>query len=108
PARAAGDREILLQRFVSLLQGQGAETMRGSSPEEAVRAIAGTLPRYGLPPGLRLGADPLLAALPCRVAPGLLLRHGRAEATDKAGLSRAIAGAAESGTLFLVSGADNP
>ena len=108
PARATGDREILLQRFASMLQGQGAETMRVSSPEEAVLAIAGTLPRYGLPPEIRLGADPLLAALPWQATPGLLLRHGRAEPTDKAGLSRAIAGAAESGTLFLVSGADNP
>jgi L-lactate dehydrogenase complex protein LldG len=108
PARAGGDREILLQRFVSLLQGQGAETMRVSSAEEAVRAIAGTLSQNGLPPELRLGADPSLAALPWQAAPDLLLRHGKAEPTDKAGLSRAIAGAAESGTLFLVSGADNP
>ena len=34
--------------------------------------------------------------------------YGRAEPSDKACLSRAIVAAAETGTLFLVSGADNP
>jgi hypothetical protein len=54
---------------------------------------------------LRMGSDPLLTALPWEAAPRLELRFGRAEARDRAALSRAVAAAAETGTLFLVSGA---
>jgi L-lactate dehydrogenase complex protein LldG len=40
--------------------------------------------------------------------PVLERRFGAAEAEDVASLSRAVAAAAETGTLFLVSGPDNP
>jgi L-lactate dehydrogenase complex protein LldG len=108
PARARGDRETLLQLFATTLAKQGADVVRAKTPEDAVKAIAADLGKHGLPGLLRMGSDPLLTALPWEAAPRLELRFGRAEARDRAALSRAVAAAAETGTLFLVSGADNP
>ncbi len=75
---------------------------------EAVGAIASYLGTCNLPPRLRLGADPVLAGLPWREAWDIERDFGPAEPGDRASLSRAAAAAAETGTLFLVSGADNP
>jgi L-lactate dehydrogenase complex protein LldG len=108
PARAHGDREKLLRVFTDMMKGQGAEVVRAASPEETVQAIADDLRAHNLPAVLRTGADPLLAALPWNAVPSIELRHGKADAGDQAGLSRAVVAAAETGTLFLVSGGDNP
>jgi L-lactate dehydrogenase complex protein LldG len=108
PARAQQPLEASIALLGEMLTGQGAEVTRASTPEDAVRDIADGIRTHGLPPLLRMGADPLLGALPWDVAPELARRSGPAVAEDQAGLSRAVAGAAETGTLFLVSGADNP
>jgi len=108
PARARGDRETLIETMTAMLQSQGAEITRIGMPEDAIRVIAEDLSAHGLPPDLRLGADPVLLALPWSTAPGLRLRIGRAEPQDRAGLSRAVTAAAETGTMVLTSGADNP
>ena len=70
-------------------------------------AIAAQLRENDLPPRVRLGADPHVRR-PAGRACGLEILHGPAEPSDPVGLSHAIAGAAETGTLFLVSGAENP
>ncbi len=69
--------------------------------------IADFLRAKNLPPRLRKGADPYLAALPWAPA-ALILDEGRAQAEDRVGLSHAFAAIAETGTLALVSGPDNP
>jgi L-lactate dehydrogenase complex protein LldG len=108
PARAREDRETLIQVFTAALSSQGADVVRAATPEDAVKAIAGAIAAHDLPASLRTGSDPILAALPWKAAPSLKVAVGRAEAEDKAALSRAVAAAAETGTLFLASGADNP
>jgi L-lactate dehydrogenase complex protein LldG len=75
---------------------------------EAVAALASYLGTCNLPPRLRLGADTALAKLPWREAWDIELAFGPAEASDRASLSRAVAAAAETGTLFLASGPNNP
>jgi L-lactate dehydrogenase complex protein LldG len=108
PARARADHETLLQLMTAMLGSQNAEVTRASTPEEAVRAIADDLGAHDLPLAFRMGSDPVLAALPWDTAPALQRRIGRAEPHDRAALSRAVTAAAETGTLVLVSGADNP
>jgi L-lactate dehydrogenase complex protein LldG len=108
PARARVDHEALLDLMTTMLTSQGAEVTRAATPEDAVRAIVDGLNAHDLPSVLRLGNDPLLAALPWNTAPALERRIGRAEPDDRAALSRAISAAAETGTLVLVSGAENP
>jgi len=91
-----------------------AEAERVFATVEAVAAaadiparIAEFLRAKNLPPRLRKGSDPYLAALPWD-ATTLTVENGRAQATDRVGLAHAFAGIAETGTLALMSGRDNP
>jgi L-lactate dehydrogenase complex protein LldG len=108
PARAklSGAEHVAL--VMDMLAKQGADVRRVGTPKEAVGAIASYLGTCNLPPRLRMGADPVLAALPWREAWDIERSFGGAEAGDRASLSRAVAAAAETGTLFLISGRDNP
>jgi L-lactate dehydrogenase complex protein LldG len=108
PARARAGREALLELMTTMLTAQGAEVARVHSPEDAVRAIANDLSSNGLPSRLRMGADAQLAALPWEVASELERVFGPADGADRVALSRAVIAAAETGTLLLVSGTDNP
>ena len=108
PARALAGREALLELMTAMLAAQGAEVTPAATPEDAVRAIAADLREHRLPPRLRMGGDAQLAALPWEVAPELERVFGPADGADRASLSRAVVAAAETGTLVLVSGADNP
>lgn len=108
PARATrggGERVALL---TDMLTKQGADVSRVATPKEAVGAIASYLGTCNLPPRLRMGADPVLAALPWREAWDIERLFGQADPSDRATLSRAAVAAAETGTLFLASGPDNP
>jgi L-lactate dehydrogenase complex protein LldG len=108
PARAKTDHENAIALFTDMLRKQGADVRRVASGKEAVEAIASYLGTCNLPPRLRMGKDPVLAALPWREAWDIERDFGSAEPADGASLSRAVVAAAETGTLFLVSGQDNP
>ena len=108
PARAHASREALIELMTTMLAAQGAEVTRAATPGDAVRAVAEDLRNHNLPSRLRVGGDAQLAALPWDVMPGVELVFGPANGEDRAGLSRAVAAAAETGSLVLVSGADNP
>jgi L-lactate dehydrogenase complex protein LldG len=108
PAQALLSPAGCVSQLAEMLTKQAAEVARVATPEDAVHAIASYLSSNNLPPQLRIGADLSLAALPWKAAWDISRVYGRAEPSDKACLSRAIVAAAETGTLFLVSGADNP
>ncbi len=108
PAQALLSPAGCVSQLAEMLTKQAAEVARVATPEDAVHAIASYLSSNNLPPRLRIGADLRLAALPWKAAWDISRVYGRAEPSDKACLSRAIVAAAETGTLFLVSGADNP
>jgi L-lactate dehydrogenase complex protein LldG len=108
PARSLGNREAGLALFSGMLASQGAEVTRVRDPEGVVKAIAAYLAKHELPSELRLSEEPVLVTLPWLLAPKLTQTYGEPSASDAIGLSRAIAGVAETGTLFLVSGAGNP
>lgn len=108
PSRAARSGEERMALFIDMLAKQGADVRRAATPREAVGAIASYLGTCNLPPRLRMGADPVLAGLPWREAWDIEREFGAAQPGDRAALSRATVAAAETGTLFLVSGADNP
>ena len=105
PAGAAGD---LVQHFKDRQRLLGVELIEVDAADDVPAAIAAYLRRLGLPGRLRCGADPLWAALPWERAPTLVVDRGAAEDGDTTGLSRAVAGVAETGTLTLVSGPANP
>ncbi len=107
PERAKKPRAELIKLFQTMLEKAGAKVNRVRSLKGLPEAIAAQLREHNLPLRLRLGADPVFDGL--RAEPGVLeLLPGPADASDAVGLSHAIAGAAETGTLFLASGPDNP
>ena len=108
PARAHAGREALIELMTTMLAAQGAEVTRAATSGDAVRAVAEDLRNHNLPSRLRMGADAQLATLPWDMMPGVELVFGPANGEDRMGLSCAVAAAAETGTLVLVSGADNP
>ncbi len=121
PRRAAvADRLARSPSGLIPARGQGgiatfkAEAERAAATLEEVagaadipEAIADYLRARNLPATLRLGADPRLTALPWERTP-LELSHGASDGHDLNAASVAFAGVAETGTLALVSGADNP
>jgi L-lactate dehydrogenase complex protein LldG len=108
PARSLLPAPERADLFKAALAAQGADLIAVARREEIPAAIAAYLGKHGLPPRIRLGADPYLAALDWERAPLLAVETGPAQAGDGAGLSRAVAGVAETGTLVLASGPDNP
>jgi L-lactate dehydrogenase complex protein LldG len=108
PARARGSASELAALFKAALAAQGADLIGVALPEQIPGAIARYLRERGLPLRVRAGSNAYLAALPWGETPGLALESGPAEAGDTAGLSHALAGVAETGTLVLTSGPGNP
>jgi L-lactate dehydrogenase complex protein LldG len=108
PSRATRSGADRVALFTDMLTKQSTDVRRVATPREAVGAIASYLGTCNLPPRLRMGADPVLADLPWRDAWDIEREFGPAQPGDRAALSHAAVAAAETGTLFLVSGADNP
>lgn len=107
PERAKKPRAELIKLFQTMLETSGARVSRVRSLKGLGEAIASALRENNLPFRIRIGEDPIFSSL--RQDPGLIeLLSGPAEARDTVSLSHAVAAAAESGTLFLSSGADNP
>ena len=108
PARARRGRAECLALFTEMLTAQGADVRHVLTRKEAVAAIASYLGTCNLPPRIRMGRDAKLAALPWRDAWDIERAIGPAQPGDRAALSHAVVAAAETGTLFLVSGPANP
>ena len=71
-------------------------------------AVAAYLAAHNLPSALAMAPHPELRALPWTNRPLLLIREGRAEATDLVSLQHGFAAIAETGTLMLPGTAERP
>ncbi|MCQ8780797.1 LutC/YkgG family protein [Mangrovibrevibacter kandeliae] len=107
PARGQRPRAELLELFCTMAGRASASVTRIAGYDGVPEAVAEWLRAANLPATLRLGADPRLAALDFS-ATALQLSHGASSGDDLNGLSHADGGIAETGTLMLLSGADNP
>jgi L-lactate dehydrogenase complex protein LldG len=108
PACAKRPAAALVDQFQAALGARRADLIPVSTPAHIPAAAADYLRVQHLPLQVRAGTDPYLAALPWDAVPGLALETGPAQGNDGAGISRALAGVAETGTLVLASSADNP
>jgi L-lactate dehydrogenase complex protein LldG len=109
PDRVAGkSHEQHLSLMRGFLEGQGATVLDAATRADIPGLIAKYLRDTNLPARVRCGDDALLADLPWGREPGLTLHHGPAQPADDVGLSHASACVAETGTLVLASGPDNP
>ena len=103
PARGAGG----LATFESEVLRTGATLAKVASAAEVPEEIARYLRDANLPATLRMGADPRLDSMPWD-ATTLEIAHGASDGHDLNAVSAAFAAVAESGTLAMVSGPDNP
>ena len=107
PKRGQGDTATRLAVFKAEAERAQASLAEIATWEDAPAAIARFLRESNCPATLRMGADPRLAAMPWGETPIEIL-HGPSDGSDANAVSVAFAGIAETGTLALVSGADNP
>lgn len=93
--------------FQAMAEGAQATVERVAAAGDVPGAVAAYLRRHNLPATLRMGADAQLQAMPWGET-ALEVSTGRSDGHDLNGISHAFAGVAESGTLVLLSGEDNP
>ncbi len=109
PRRAEGDAAHRERLFIEQATAVQTSVEKVASAADVPAAIADYLRDHNLPQALRRGADPLLKKLPWKKgAPSLEVKEGRADPADEVSVAHAFAGVAETGTLILCSGADNP
>jgi L-lactate dehydrogenase complex protein LldG len=108
PARGQLPPEDRVKLFCYYAEKYGATTARIASIEALPGEVALYLKSRNLPASVRMGSDPLLAAAHFESEPVLSVLSGASDGNDLAGVSHARAGVAESGTLVLASGPDNP
>jgi L-lactate dehydrogenase complex protein LldG len=107
PRRGQGDPPGRLATFKAEAERAQASIAEVARWSDAPGEIARFLRENNCPATLRMGADPRLAGLPWAETT-LEILHGPSDGGDVNAVSAAFAGIAETGTLALVSGADNP
>ncbi|WP_309083824.1 lactate utilization protein [Chelativorans sp.] len=108
PARGQLPESDRIALFCAMALKVSASVDRVKGPGEVPEAVAAYLRSKNLPASVRMGADERLQAMPWKAVPALEVKSGPAGAEDEVGVSHAIAGVAETGTVVLHSGAANP
>lgn len=108
PQRVKTDTAGLKELFAAQLRSANATVLEAASDAELPSVIAAYLRSQNLPLALRAGEDAWLRSIGWSNEPALSIATGRAEPADEVGLTHAVAGVAETGTLVLASGAENP
>jgi L-lactate dehydrogenase complex protein LldG len=103
--RTGKERLALFRQMVEAAAGTVEEV---ASATEVPQAVARFLRSQNLPMEARRGEDARLGAIPWASERTLEMKTGPSAGKDLVGVSHGFAGVAETGTLILVSGADNP
>lgn len=107
PARGQRDEEGRKALFRERAEAVHTSTEVVKKAKDVPKAVADYLRNHNLPAALRIGADPLLTGMPW-VETSIDLSTGPSDGSDLISVSHAVAGVAETGTLVLTSGPDNP
>lgn len=108
PTRSDIDAEARVNLFRVEAEAVQATVDDAASLAEVPEIVADYLRLHNLPQRLRHGEDATLTGLPWDRTPSLEVDRGPAQPADEVSLSCAFAGVAETGTLILISGPDNP
>ena len=108
PARTDIPQDERVELFTSMAEAVFATVDRVSGADAVPGAVADYLAQHNLPPALVMAPDPALDAYPWGERPMLAIRRGRAEEADRVGVTGAVMGFAETGTLMMRSGPDHP
>lgn len=107
PARGQLDRAGKIELFKQMATGAFASVSVVPSAAEVPGEAARWLRDNNLPATLRMGSDPRLSAMPWSDTT-LDMSSGRSDGRDLNAISHAFAGVAETGTLIMASGPENP
>jgi L-lactate dehydrogenase complex protein LldG len=107
PARGQGDDAARAATFKAEAARAQASVVEVDRAADVPAEIARYLREANLPAALRMGEDSRLGVMPWAET-ALEVAHGPSDGHDHVGVSAAFAGIAESGTLALCSGPDNP
>jgi L-lactate dehydrogenase complex protein LldG len=108
PARSQIPHGQQVDLFVAKASEHGASVARAATPGDVPGAVAEFLRGNNLPTMIKMAPDPWLRGMPWAEAPMLAVREGAADGDDPVGLSPALAGIAETGTLMAISGPASP
>ncbi|MDF1606806.1 lactate utilization protein [Hoeflea sp. YIM 152468] len=108
PNRADLPKAGQVELFCAMAAQSGATVSRLGDYAEVPAEVSSYLRARNLPAAIRIGADKRLKKARWDSEKHLEIRQGASDGGDLAGVSHAMAGIAETGTLALVSGQDNP
>lgn len=108
PARGQLDPDARVALFCTMAEKVSASVSHVGGYDALPAAVADYLRSRNLPASIRMGDDDRLAGADWASQRSVEIRKGRSDGSDLAGLSHAFGAVAETGTLVLHSGADNP
>ncbi len=108
PTRGQLPAEERLELFIAMAEKYNATTERIADAAGIPAAVAEYLKQRNLPATFRIGADTRLVNLPWQSAGALEILSGASDGNDLVAVSHAFGGIAETGTLCVLSGPDNP
>ena len=108
PARGQLPPGQRVELFCAAAEALYARVTRLRKMDEVPRAVAAYLRETNLPAAIRMGDDPRLAEMPWGKQRALEIRRGPSDGYDEAGVSHAFAAIAETGTIVMLSGPENP
>jgi L-lactate dehydrogenase complex protein LldG len=108
PERGQLDDKARRRLFVAMAEKVSASVKQVKSPDDVPKAVAEYLRSRNLPAAIRIGNDKRLAKMPWASQRALNVKRGPSDGDDETGVSHAFGAIAESGTLVLASGSDNP
>jgi L-lactate dehydrogenase complex protein LldG len=108
PARGQGSPQERLDLFARMVELASGSIARVDDLADVPAEVGAFLRRHNLPMAAQRGADPLLAALPWERAGTLDISAAPSLGNAQTSVSHAFGGVAETGTVVMASGADNP
>jgi L-lactate dehydrogenase complex protein LldG len=108
PGRAQLPEAEQIDLFCTMAEKFGATLARVSGYADVAAEVSGYLRAHNLPAAIRMGADQRLQVAGWETEKNLEVRHGPSDGGDLAGVSHATGGIAETGTVAMMSGQDNP
>ena len=108
PARGQLDDAARVDLFQAMAEKVSATVKRLNSNADIPAAVADYLRSKNIPQAIRHGADVRIASLDWASQPQMTVASGPSAGGDLASVSHAFGAVAESGTLVLASGNDNP
>ena len=108
PKRGQLKQNERVELFAEMAQKVHSSVTRVSDYDEIPSCIGNYLREHNLPAELIMGADRRLNKADWSLEKNLTIKKGPSDGHDLVGVSHAKAGIAETGTLLMASGSDNP